>query len=444
MVRRSFVGGIHPSGDKDLTENSAIIAIDLPEIVTIPLSQHIGAPSKAVVSVGDSVEVGQVIGEAVGFVSVPVHSSVSGKVKKLEDMVLASGRVCTVVVIESDGENRIAGTVKPVADVDGLSQEKIREIIKNAGIVGLGGATFPTHVKLTPPTDKRIETVILNGCECEPYLTSDYRVMLERSEDVIFGLKMIMCATGATQGYIGIEDNKPDAIDVLSEYASLETGVGIEVVALETKYPQGGEKQLISAILGREVPSGGLPLDVGVVVNNVSTAVAVADAIKRGMPLVERVVTVAGTCIKEPQNVLVRIGTPLSLLIDACGGLTCEPGKVVLGGPMMGISISSLELPVTKGTSGVLVLSKVEARGLKKSPCIRCGKCVDVCPMKLSPGEISHFVEYGELDKADLYGVMDCIECGSCAYVCPGKRDMVQWIRLGKAELAAKKRSKAI
>lgn len=444
MMRKSFVGGIHPTEAKGFTENKGIVKMGVPETVVIPLSQHIGSPSKAIVSVGDIVEVGQLIGEATGFVSVPVHSSVSGKVKKIEDMVLASGKVGTVVVVESDGEDRIAESVRPVENIDELSQAELREIIKNAGIVGLGGAAFPTHVKLTPPEGKWIDTVILNGCECEPYLTSDYRIMVERPEDVIFGLKMIVRAVGAKRAYIGIEDNKPAAIDVLRKHAELEKDVSIEVVVLETKYPQGGEKQLISAMLGLEVPSGGLPLDVGVVVNNVGTAVAIADAIKVGMPLVERVVTVTGSCVKEPQNILARIGTPLSKLIEACGGLTSDAGKVVLGGPMMGVSVSSLELPVTKGTSGVLVLSKEEASGFEQSPCIRCGKCVDVCPMKLSPVEISHFVEYGELDKADLYGLMDCMECGSCSFVCPGKRDIVQWIRLGKGELAAKKRNNAM
>ena len=258
-------------------------------------------------------------------------------------------------------------------------------------------------MKLTPSSDKQVDTVILNGCECESYLTTDYRVMIERPEDVIFGLKMIMRATGAVHGYIGIEDNKPAAIEVLSRLAQQEIDVHIEVVTLTTKYPQGGEKQLVYAILGLEVPQGGLPLDVGVVVNNVGTAVWVADAIKCGMPLIERVITVTGSCIKEPQNLLVRIGTPLSRVIDACGGFTCAPGKVILGGPMMGISISSLDLPVTKGTSGILVLSKAEVRQWEQSPCIRCGKCVDVCPMKLSPVEISHFIENAQLEKADLW-----------------------------------------
>lgn len=434
----TFKGGTHPPDSKKATESLPIERANEPKVVVIPMQQHIGAPCEPIVQIGDEVKVGQKIGEAKGFVSVPVHSSVSGKVTAVEPRLYSGGMAVPCIVIESDMQNIVSDQVVPKGDISVLSAEDIKNIIKEAGIVGMGGATFPTHVKLAPPPDKKVDTVILNGAECEPYLTSDHRLMLEYPENVVFGLQALMKALGVKKGYIGIETNKPDAIEKVFEAA--KDVADIEVVALKTKYPQGAEKQLIYACTGREVPSGGLPADAGVVVNNVGTAAAVAKAIKTGMPLIERIVTVTGAGVNSPKNLLVKIGTSFRDIIEQCGGLKGKVGKVIAGGPMMGITQFSLDIPAIKGTSGILVLSEEEARLPEPSNCIKCGKCVETCPINLMPVNISMYSLANRHDQAEALNAMDCIECGSCSYVCPAKRPLVDSIRVSKREILARRK----
>lgn len=434
----TFKGGTHPPHSKKATENLALERANDPKIVVIPMQQHIGAPCDPVVKVGDEVKVGQKIGEAKGFVSVPVHSSVSGKVIAVEPRLYTGGMKVPCVIIESDMQNTVYEGIAPKGDLTGLSAEDIKNIIKDAGIVGMGGATFPTHVKLAPPPEKNVDTVILNGAECEPYLTADHRLMLEQPEDVVFGLQALMKALGVKKGFIGIETNKPDAIEKI--YNAAQGCEGIEVVALKTKYPQGAEKQLIYACTGREVPSGGLPADAGVVVNNVGTAAAVSKAIKTGMPLIERIVTITGAGVNNPKNLIVKIGTPFSEVIEQCGGLKGNVGKVIAGGPMMGITQFSLDVPVIKGTSGILILSEAEARLPEPSACIRCGKCVEACPINLMPINISAYSLASRFEQAESFNALDCIECGSCSFVCPAKRPLVDSIRVAKREILARRK----
>lgn len=437
----TFKGGVHPHYNKELTNRLPIERMPVPDEVVIPLSQHTGAPCEPIVKAGDEVKLGQKIGEAKGFVSVPVHSSVSGKVKAVEPRMHPSGRFVNSVVIENDHLDTLDESVKPKGDLEDLSADDIKNIIKEAGIAGMGGAAFPTHVKLSLPPDKSVDTVIINGAECEPYLTCDHRLMVEHPEMIVFGLRAILKALGVKRGYIAIEINKPDAIEAMEKAAS---GIdGVEVVRLATKYPQGGEKQLIKAVTGREVPSGGLPADVGVVVDNVGTSHAIARAIKEGMPLVERIVTVTGQAVKNPKNLLVRIGTMLKDLVEYCGGFNGEPGKLITGGPMMGITQFTLELPVIKGTSGILILPEELTKPEKIRPCTRCAKCVDVCPMNLMPLFISAYALNNDFNTAEKYHALDCIECGSCSYICPCNRPLVESIRLAKREILAKRRKQA-
>lgn len=434
----TFKGGTHPPHSKKATEGLAIERAIEPKVVVIPMQQHIGAPCEPVVQVGDEVKVGQKIGEAKGFVSSPVHSSVSGKVVAVEPRLYSGGMAVNCVVIESDMQNTVMPEIVSKGELSALTAEDIKNIIKEAGIVGMGGATFPTHVKLAPPPDKKVDTVILNGAECEPYLTSDHRLMLEYPEDVVFGLQALMKALGVRKGYIGIESNKPDALEKVYEAAK---GIeDIEVVALKTKYPQGAEKQLIHACTKREVPSGGLPADAGVVVNNVGTAAAVAKAIRTGMPLIERIVTITGQGVNSPKNLIVKIGTSFKEVIEQCGGLKGKIGKIIAGGPMMGITQFSLDIPVIKGTSGILVLSEEEARLPEPSNCIRCGKCVEVCPINLMPVNISACSLANRHEQAEALNAMDCIECGSCSFVCPAKRPLVDSIRVSKREILARRK----
>ncbi|WP_347877399.1 electron transport complex subunit RsxC [Caloranaerobacter azorensis] len=342
------------------------------------------------------------------------------------------------VVIESDGSDEVDENVKPKGDLDSLTKEEILDIIKEAGITGLGGAGFPTHVKLSPLPDKKIDTIILNGAECEPYLTSDHRLMVETPEKVVFGLKAIMKAVGVNKGFIGIENNKPDAIEAMEKAVKDEPN--IEIATLITKYPQGDEKRLINAVTGREVPAGGLPMDVGVVVNNVGTAAAIADAIQTGMPLIQRIVTITGSAVREPKNLIVKIGTLFKEVIEQCGGYKGKPGKIIMGGPMMGIAQFTDEVPVIKGTSGILVLNEKEARIPEPKQCIRCGKCVDICPVNLQPLFISQFALKNMYDEAEKYHALDCIECGSCSFICPSKRPLLQSIRVAKRELISRRK----
>ncbi len=429
----TFERGIHPKYHKELAAGKSVTQAHLPQRIVVPLSQHIGAPAKPEVNIGDEVKRGQVIGTTTGFVSSPVHSSISGKVTAISDFPTSVGRMVQSIVIESDGKDESV-SFKEHPEYMNLSADEIKAMIKDAGIVGMGGAAFPTNVKLSPPKEKTIDTVIINGAECEPYLTADHRLMVEHPREVVEGLKIIMKSLGVKEGHIGIEENKPDAIEAMKSAVSGEPD--IKIWSLEIKYPQGAEKMLIKAIKGREVPSKGLPMDVGVVVQNVGTALAVYEAVRFGKPLIERVVTVTGNGIKEPKNMMVRIGTLMSDVIEQCGGLVDGAVKVISGGPMMGFAQWTLDVPVVKGTSGILVLAEDEyVSSDQYSACIRCGSCIDVCPMGLNPSILSIYSEKGFYEDAKANNLFDCFECGSCAYVCPAKRPMVQFIRLAKSQV---------
>jgi electron transport complex protein RnfC len=413
----------------------------LPKRVIIPLHMHTGSPAKALVKEGDEVRAGQMIGEPGGFVSAAVHASISGKVTAILPLLHPAmpALVPTVVIETSEGAAPDGGSWPGPADWSALSVDELRTRIRDAGVVGLGGAAFPTHVKLTPPKEKPIDTLILNGVECEPYLTADHRLMLEQADAVIGGAQIFMKILGLSKAYLGIERNKPDAIAFLAERCRA-LKAPVDVVPLTVKYPQGAEKQLIKAILNREVPSGGLPFDVGVVVQNVGTAAAAYDAVARGKPLIERVLTVTGDGVKEQRNLRVRIGTPFADVIAHCGGFASEDGerKIVMGGPMMGLAQYSLDVPVVKGTSGILVMTG-QVRAGRETTCIKCGRCVAVCPVYLMPNRISDYAEIDKFDQCNEYGVRDCIECGACAYVCDVKRPMVHLVKYAKLNLAKKK-----
>ena len=438
MKLLTFKGGIHPPYRKEYTEKKALERAKSPKVVYIPLQQHIGASATPIVKVGDEVKLGQKIGEKQVFVSSNVHSSVSGKVIGIEEHELPGGRgLC--IVVENDFKEELHESVKPKGNLENLSKEDIISIITEAGIVGMGGAAFPTHIKTSPPSDKQIDAVILNGAECEPYLTADHRLMLENPEDVVFGLKILMKSLNVSKGYIGIEVNKLDALESIKKEAQKYSD--IQVIPLKVKYPQGAEKQLIYACTGKEVPSGGLPMDVGVVVNNVATAAQIAQTIKTGMPLVERITTVTGSCIKEPKNLIVKVGTLVFEVIQQCGGIKEDKnlGKVVIGGPMTGIAQYTMDIPVNKGESGILLLDEKESHKQKPQNCIRCGKCVDVCPAFLQPLYISAYSLKNDFESCEKYRVLDCIECGSCSFVCPSARPLLQSCINAKREIVAKK-----
>ena len=434
------IGGIHPSEDK-LSAKSPIRQAGLPRQAVISLYQHIGAPAKPVVAKGDEVKVGMLIAEADGFVSVPIHSSVSGKVNKIDAIVDASGYRRPAIFIDVEGDEWEEGIDRSedlvtLAQHPELTAEEIVGKIKAAGIVGMGGATFPCHVKLSPPKDTKAECVIINAVECEPYLTADHRLMLEKPDEILVGTELVMKAVGVEKGYIGIESNKPDAIALLTERAKEHPH--IEIVPLKVKYPQGGEKQLIAAVMGREVPAPpALPIHVGAVVQNVGTTFAIYEAVMKNKPLFERVITVTGKDVRQPSNLLARIGTPMSLLIEECGGMPEDAGKIIGGGPMMGKALMHLDVPVCKGSSGLLLLSEREARRKAPQPCIRCAKCVSACPMGLEPYLLATVSALRKWDVAEENGITSCIECGSCQYTCPSARPILDNVRMGKTTVMA-------
>lgn len=430
------IGGVHPAENK-LSAAEPIKIADLPKIAVFPMGQHIGAPAKPIVKKGDKVRVGQMIAEAGGFVSAPIFSSVSGTVLKVDTVVDASGYAKPAVYITVEGDEwdeAIDRSDKLVTlkDKPELTGKEIIEKIQKAGIVGMGGACFPCHVKLMPPPGSKPEWVIINAVECEPYLTADHRLMLEKADQILVGVSLLMKAANVNKGYIGIESNKPDAIKLMQEKVSAYPN--IEVVPLKVKYPQGGEKQLIDAVVGRQVPAPpALPVSVGAIIQNVGTAYAVYEAVMKNKPLFERVVTVTGKSLKQPSNFLTRMGTPMSQLIDACGGLPEDTGKVIGGGPMMGKALMNIEVPICKGSSGVLIMNDKEARRGEPQPCIRCAKCVSACPMGLEPYLLATCSGNGMWEKVEAEDITSCIECGSCQFTCPSNRPMLDLIRLGKS-----------
>lgn len=443
-MKKTFRGGVHPLHNihegKPLSNNSEIARIAPPERVVIPLSQHAGKPAVPIVSPGEQVKLGQLIAGKGGFVSANVHSSVSGRLLAIEERRLINGRgLCAV--IENDGLDTPDPSIRPNLNYEYMEPADILGCISGAGVVGMGGAAFPLDVKLSPPEGTVIDYVILNGAECEPFLTIDSRTMVRHGYEVVTGLRLCARAVGAEKLIVAIEDNKPEAIACMK---SLCAPMGIRVVTLVTKYPQGSEKQLIRSCVGREVPSGGLPYQVGVIVTNVATCFAVYNAVAHGLPLYESALTVSG-CVSRPSNILVRIGTPFSAAIQACGGFKTEPIKVISGGPMMGIAVPSLDVPITKATSGILCLDSYLCAEKEERECIHCGKCVNACPMGLMPLYINAYTLREDFERAAQYRPMDCIECGACSYVCPAKRLLLSSIRLAKNEIrrtAAKKEGK--
>ena len=430
----TFKGGVHPSENKVQTENEAIQTFDAPKMVHVALLQHIGAPLNALVKPGDRVLKGQKIADSEAFMSSPVHSPVSGVVKKIEFLPFPlSGKVNTII-IENDGEEELA-ELTTIKGWKTAPKEDLLAMIREKGIVGVGGACFPTHIKLNPPKDVTIDTLVMNGAECEPYLNADNRLMLEDPKSIVEGIKIIMHILGVKNAKIGIENNKPEAI--ASMVKATEGDNGIEVCPLKTQYPQGGEKQLIKAILDREVPSGKLPSAVGVVVQNTATAALVYEAIVKGMPLIEKVVTISGKAIKKPMNLKVRIGTMFKDMLDYAGVEREEVDKLVMGGPMMGMAQHSEDVPVVKGTSGLLALTTAETNPCKAKNCILCGKCIGACPMGLEPLMYAKLAKFNQWEEMGKYKLMDCISCGSCAYICPANRPLTEAINIGKAKLRA-------
>ena len=438
MLRSFRLGGIHPPENK-LSAKAPIETLPLPKEVIIPIGQHIGAPAQPVVQKGDLVKVGTIIAKTGGFVSANIHSSVTGKVTKLDSFFDAGGYKRPAIVISvspeeelwEEGIDRTSDLVKECT----LSKQEILDRISSAGIVGLGGATFPTHVKLAPPPGSKAEVLIINAVECEPYLTSDHALMMTKGDEILVGVSILMRALEVSRAVIGIENNKKDAILRLSQLAM--DYPGIEVMPLKVQYPQGGEKQLIDAVLRKQVKSGALPISAGAVVQNVGTVFAVYEAVQKNKPLIERITTVTGKHLEKPANYLARIGTPIGHLITASGGLPEDTGKIIGGGPMMGKALLSPEIPVTKGTSGVLLLPREESVRQPMRNCIRCAKCVNVCPMGLNPAFLMRDVQYSDWEATEKGFIVDCIECGSCSYTCPASRPLLDYIRTGKQKVTA-------
>lgn len=433
-MRTFRIGGIHPPENK-LSAGKKITALAAPKQVIIPLSQHIGAPAQAVVKKGDMVKVGTLLAKAGGFVSANIHSSVSGKVNKIDNAIDASGyrRPAVFIDVEGDEWEETIDRSETLVKECNLSAKEIIDKIAAAGVVGMGGATFPTQVKLMPPPGSKAEIVIVNAVECEPYLTADHSLMLAKGEQILVGVTILMKAVGVNRAVIGIENNKPDAIAHMQELAAQYPGV--EIMPLKVKYPQGGEKQLIDAVIGKQVKSGALPISAGAIVQNVGTVYAVYEAVQKSKPLFERVVTVTGKAVKEPSNFLVRMGTPISVLIEAAGGMPENTGKIIGGGPMMGKALISAEVPVCKGSSGILLMTKEESVRKPMHDCIRCAKCVSACPMGLNPAFLMKATVYQNWEMAEKENIQDCIECGSCSYTCPAYRPLLDNIRVGKAKV---------
>ena len=434
----TFPHGVHPPERKAFAENAAIEVMPPPEKVMIPLHQNVGAPSKPAVKAKAIVAFGDKIADAGAFVSAPIHSPIAGKAMKVGTTTLPNGRHVPAMPIKAEGDqlsgrelwDEIFGGEWPRDGLEKYTDKEIIDAIQNAGVVGLGGATFPTHVKYVPNDEKPIDTVVINGCECEPYLTSDYRMMIEVPDPIITGALLLGQVTHARSIIIGVEDNKPKAVEVLQKAAA---GTGIKIAVFKTKYPQGSEKQLILAATGREVPLGGLPLDVGVAVSNVSTAAVVARAVLRGKPLTHRVISVTGAGIRHPKNLLAPVGISMGEMIEYCGGLTRDAARIIAGGPMMGFAFSDMATPVTKGTSGITVLTHADLKREAETNCVRCGRCVDACPMHLVPSKLALASRKKDIDLAQMYNIMACFECGSCAYICPAQIPIVQLVRIGKA-----------
>ncbi len=438
---KTFRHGIHPGDYKDLTRDLDIARLPFSDELTIPLSQHLGAPSRCLVKVGDKVNRGQIIAEPAGFVSIGQHAPVTGTVKAIEMKHHPSGKMVESVIITKDPFSPQTFYNEHAMEWENLSPDELISLIQHGGFVGLGGAAFPTHVKLKTPEGKNARFLIVNGVECEPYLTSDHRVMLEQSADIFLGIRILLKILGAEKFYIGIENNKPDAIALLTK--NIPSDMNGEVVALQTKYPQGAEKMLIEAVLKREVPSGKLPIDVEVVVQNSGTIAGIGMMFRFGQPLIERVVTITGPGINNPANLLIPIGTPLTDVLDYCGGLKENTRQVLFGGPMMGAPQSDLDVPILKGTSGILCLTDEEVTIKEEFPCIRCLRCVDACPVYLNPSRLGALAKTRDYEGMLEYHVMDCVECGSCSYVCPSNIPLVQRFRVSKA-LLREKQAKAV
>ncbi len=430
-------GGIHPPGRKHLTNSKEIVRAAIPAELTVPMGQHIGSPAKPVVEAGDAVKEGQIIGEATGFISAAIHSPADGTVKEITEIYLANGMKSTAIVITVD-EDFKPGEYSEKKDWSSIESAELNEIIKNSGVVGMGGATFPANVKFSVPKGKKVEYLIINGVECEPYLSADHRLMLEKTEVLLEGIRIISAITKPEKMAVGIEINKPDAIEKMRE-AAKAAGMDVEIVPLKLKYPQGDEKQLIKAVTGREVPSGGLPIEVGCVVANVGTVNAVYEAVALDKKVFERVVSVTGLGVQNPGNILARVGTPVSALIEACGGMKENSAKVVIGGPMMGFAVYDLDTPVTKGTSGILILTDKEIKASGRTNCLSCGKCIQKCPMGLNPTKMFKLIDHSDYQDAMNIGLMDCKECGCCSFTCPAHIPLVQGMRLGK-KMARKKK----
>lgn len=430
------IGGVHPHENK-LSAHKSITPLELPKEAIIPLGQHIGAPAKAIVKKGDKVVVGQLIAEAGGFISAAIHSSVSGTVKKVDKALDASGYLRDAIIIKVEGDEwdeNIDRSTELKKDCS-LSAQEIIDKVKNSGIVGLGGATFPTNVKLSPPPGKTAKVLIINAVECEPYLTADHQLMLEKGEEIMVGITIVMKALNINKAIIGIENNKPDAIELMEKLSTSYNG--IKVCPLKVQYPQGGEKQLINATIGREVPSGALPIEVGAVVQNVGTIFAIYEAVQKNKPLFERVMTVTGKALEKPSNFLVRVGTPAGEVIEAAGGIPEDTGKIISGGPMMGKAVASPNIPIVKGSSGILLMKNDESKRAESADCIRCSKCISVCPMGLEPYLLMLTAQNELHERSEEAHIMDCIECGSCVFTCPAHRPLLDYIRLEKGKVGA-------